>query len=140
MEVEGQRVVCIVRSSAAGWLELEIDGRPVRVAVAGRGEEIWVAYRGRTYHLVREGASRKRSSHGVEETQGLLRAPMPGQVRAIQVSEGATVRRGETILVLEAMKMEIRIQAPGNGKVTRICVTVGQQVEKEHVLAEFAVE
>jgi acetyl/propionyl-CoA carboxylase alpha subunit len=69
---------------------------------------------------------------------GVVRAPMPGQVRAVQSAAGQSVQKGDTLLILEAMKMEIRIQAAKDGIVASIAVSVGEQVEKEQVLAEIA--
>jgi len=65
---------------------------------------------------------------------GELTAPMPGQVRAINVNEGDAVVKGQTLAVLEAMKMEIRIQSPGDGIVKKIHIQQGQIVEREQML------
>ena len=65
---------------------------------------------------------------------GSLLAPMPGTVIAVPVESGADVVAGQTLLVLEAMKMQHSISAPGDGTVT-IAVTVGQQVSAGDVLA-----
>ena len=62
---------------------------------------------------------------------------MPGQVRTVNVREGDTVTKGQTLLVLEAMKMEIRIQAPQDGVVTKSFVEQGQTVEREQILIEI---
>jgi biotin carboxyl carrier protein len=61
---------------------------------------------------------------------------MPGQIRALNVSEGETVTKGQTLLVVEAMKMEIRVQAPFDGRVSSIAVKAGQTVEREQVLVK----
>ena len=68
---------------------------------------------------------------------GELTAPMPGQVRAVNVIEGESVMKGQTLMVLEAMKMEIRIQSPMDGVVKSLAVKVGQTVEREQVLVEI---
>ncbi|MET3961706.1 propionyl-CoA carboxylase alpha chain [Marmoricola sp. OAE513] len=65
---------------------------------------------------------------------GSLLAPMPGTVIAVPVETGASVEAGQTLLVLEAMKMQHSISAPGDG-VVEIAVTVGQQVSAGDVLA-----
>ena len=70
-------------------------------------------------------------------SSGRLTAPMPGQVRAINVAVGEAVTKGKTLLVLEAMKMEIRIQAPSDGVVERLAVEQGETVEREQVLIEI---
>jgi propionyl-CoA carboxylase alpha chain len=65
---------------------------------------------------------------------GSLLAPMPGTVTAAPVESGATVAAGDTLIVLEAMKMQHSIKSPGNGTV-EVVVQVGQQVSAGDVLA-----
>lgn len=57
-----------------------------------------------------------------------VKAPLPGVVTKILVSAGQAVKKGETVLVLEAMKMENNITAEADGKVTGICVSAGDSV------------
>jgi propionyl-CoA carboxylase alpha chain len=66
---------------------------------------------------------------------GSLLAPMPGSVISVHVATGDTVAAGQTVLVLEAMKMQHTVSAPHAGVVSEIDVTVGQQVEAGAVLA-----
>jgi propionyl-CoA carboxylase alpha chain len=66
---------------------------------------------------------------------GSLLAPMPGSVISVHVATGDTVTAGQTVLVLEAMKMQHTVSAPHDGVVTEIDVTVGQQVESGAVMA-----
>jgi len=65
---------------------------------------------------------------------GSLLAPMPGTVIAVPTETGSTVESGQTLLVLEAMKMQHSINAPGDG-IVEIAVVVGQQVAAGDVLA-----
>lgn len=69
-----------------------------------------------------------------DNSVALLRAPMPGLVKAIHITDGAMVRRGESIIVLEAMKMENLLRAPTTGVVRSINVRNGVTVEKGDVL------
>lgn len=62
-------------------------------------------------------------------------APMPGKILGIKTSVGAAVKRGQVILILEAMKMENEIVAPEDGTVASINVTVGEMVEPGATLA-----
>lgn len=62
-------------------------------------------------------------------------APMPGKVVAVKASVGQAVKKGEVILVLEAMKMENDIVAPQDGTVASINVSTGDSVESGAVLA-----
>lgn len=64
-----------------------------------------------------------------------LRAVMPGIIRAVQVAEGDTVEADQSILILEAMKMENEIRAPMTGTVVRIAVEVGKTVAAGELLA-----
>ncbi|MGD8279372.1 MAG: hypothetical protein PVH00_15145 [Gemmatimonadota bacterium] len=66
-----------------------------------------------------------------------LRAPMPGLVARVEVTPGQVVRRGEGIVIVEAMKMENELKAESNGVVNRIHVAPGQAVEKGALLVEF---
>ncbi len=66
-----------------------------------------------------------------------LKAPMPGLVLDIKVSVGQEVKKGDALLILEAMKMENVLKAPADAKVKNICIEKGQGVEKNQVLIEF---
>jgi biotin carboxyl carrier protein len=66
-----------------------------------------------------------------------IKAPMPGLVLKLSVTEGQEVKDGEPILVLEAMKMENSIMLHGNARIKKIHVKSGQSVEKGQVLIEL---
>ncbi len=71
-------------------------------------------------------------------TDGALRSPMPGRVVAVAVQAGETVLRGQTLLAVEAMKMEHALVAPCDGIVIDLAVGVGDLVTEEHVLVRIA--
>ena len=125
--------VRVLHRDAAHWV-LEMDGRQVTVHAQWDGVHGWATYRGRTYRVTR-GPQVAQSETAATGGDGTLRAPMPAQVRAVQVEAGQTVTAGQTLLVLEAMKMELRIQAPFAGRVQEVRVQVGDAVEREQVLA-----
>ncbi len=64
-----------------------------------------------------------------------VNAPMPGKILAIKAEAGQTVKRGEAILLLEAMKMENEIVAPEDGTIASINVATGDTVEAGAILA-----
>ncbi|MDE2488192.1 MAG: acetyl/propionyl/methylcrotonyl-CoA carboxylase subunit alpha [Alphaproteobacteria bacterium] len=66
---------------------------------------------------------------------GAVRSPMPGKVTAVSVKAGDTVAKGQTLLTLEAMKMEYALAAPFDGKVAELSAQVGAQVSEGAVLA-----
>lgn len=67
-----------------------------------------------------------------------VKAPLPGTISAINVKVGDRVKRGDTLLVMEAMKMENNIMANSDGQVKAIHVTVGQSVSQEEALVDIA--
>lgn len=75
---------------------------------------------------------RAKSSSNVQGFK--VNAPMPGTITNILVSEGASVESGQTLLMLEAMKMENEISSPVSGKVLSIQVTKGQAVQTDDIL------
>jgi len=133
-----EREVEIIRA-ADGEFNLVIDGQPLTVYFAMNGATRFIAYDGKTYALsaATRGASRQTASQAHSD-ENAVRAPMPGQVRAVQAKEGDAVERGQTLLILEAMKMEIKIVAQRPGKVAALKVKVGDLVEREQVLVEIA--
>ena len=76
-------------------------------------------------------------SNLVEAKADNLKAPMPGLVIDILVEPGNTVLKGDSVLVLEAMKMENNIKSPAEGIIKSIDIKKGQAVEKNQVLISF---
>lgn len=66
-----------------------------------------------------------------------IKAPMPGLILELMVAPGDTVAKGDPVLILEAMKMENVLKAPGDGTVQSIAVGKGDSVEKNQVLIQF---
>jgi len=64
-------------------------------------------------------------------------APIPGVIEDIKVREGDSVKSGQELLILEAMKMKNSIRATRDGKIARVLVSVGQQVPHSHALIEI---
>ncbi len=64
-----------------------------------------------------------------------IKAPMPGTIVSVNVTEGQSVSEGDVIAVLEAMKMENEIMAPKSGKITSVCASKGESVATGAVIA-----
>jgi biotin carboxyl carrier protein len=118
-----------------GRLDLRVDGKRVTAYISSDNARRWVTVDGQTLVLTKSSGARK-GGHGHHHAAGELTAPMPGQVRAVHVAEGDAVTKGQTLMVLEAMKMEIRIHAPWHGTVKKLFVKQGQTVEREQILIE----
>ena len=125
-DVDGRKIARDERSGH--WL---VDGEP---AIAVRdGADIWVKWRGETYVL--DTAGRERNVAALAGTE--ITAPMPGVVLAVHARPGQRVKRGDLVCVVEAMKMELRVEAPGDGTVTKVLCAQGDQVRRGQRLAEF---
>lgn len=67
----------------------------------------------------------------------IIKAPMPGLVLKMEKQTGDEIKKGEPVLILEAMKMENILKSPGDGRIKSILVKQGQAVEKNQVLVEL---
>lgn len=72
----------------------------------------------------------KEKLEAVEAGVSAVRAPLPGTINDIKVTVGQAVKKGETVVVLEAMKMENNINAECDGAITGICVAPGDSVKE----------
>ncbi|MFM7854397.1 MAG: acetyl-CoA carboxylase biotin carboxyl carrier protein subunit [Flammeovirgaceae bacterium] len=66
-----------------------------------------------------------------------LKAPMPGLIVELKIQAGDTVKSGDPLLILEAMKMENVLKSPSDGTVKNVKVKKGDSVERGHILVEF---
>jgi 3-methylcrotonyl-CoA carboxylase alpha subunit len=108
-------------------LELTLGHLAVTGTVVRRGERFDVFASGAMTALVLKDPL-KHAADGQSEPAGGLTAPMPGKVIAVHVAVGDKVKRGQALLVMEAMKMEHTIAAPGEGTVKELLYGVGDQV------------
>lgn len=113
------------------------SGPPPRTSGGGEGRRGWtVVVDGETY--VAEVGSRTRGGGPAPgppaRHESGVRAPMPGLLVAVQVTEGASVAAGQPLLIMEAMKMQMEIRAPRAGTVRRMHVTVGQEIAGDQLL------
>jgi propionyl-CoA carboxylase alpha chain len=111
---------------------VEVDGHTTPVIVSRAGERDWWVHGPWGDVEVKELSPFPSSE--IEEEAGSLVAPMPGSVVSVAVKVGDTVRKGQTIVVLEAMKMEHPIGSPEDGTVDEVKVAAGDQVERGAVL------
>ena len=110
------------------------DDAAVRGWVAAAGDARWVYLEGRVYELdVEVEGRRRRTSSGHTS----LAAPMPATVIKVEVSPGTQVRRGDTLVILEAMKMELPIRADADGTVTSVNCKPGDLVQPDMPLIEL---
>ncbi|HEY7745776.1 MAG TPA: acetyl/propionyl/methylcrotonyl-CoA carboxylase subunit alpha [Desulfuromonadales bacterium] len=128
-EVGDDRLELRAIREESGELAVEVADRRVSARTAVQAEELALLFDGRRYRfgLGEQGDEGRRAEWNAG---GRLTAPMPGRVLAVLVEPGARVRRGEPLMVLEAMKMEHTIGAPADGVVKEVHFQAGQQVEE----------
>jgi len=98
---------------------------PRRGHAVRHGDVVWVEFAGSVQRFeIARGVPRRRGVAGHDE----IVAPMPGQVLRVLVAEGDLVEKGQTLLVVEAMKMQIELAAPHAGTVLSIAVVPGDKV------------
>jgi biotin carboxyl carrier protein len=118
---------------------LILDGKSHEAYVLESDDEWQVLLRGRLYpaKVEDEREKRLRSAAGGGVAEGgefHLKAPMPGLVVAIPVSEGQEIKKGQVLLILESMKMQNELKSPLDGMVNRIKVKAGETVEQKQTL------
>jgi len=113
-------------------INIEVDGIKKFFHVVKSGDIWWIHYEGKVYTVnsIDSGAS------SIEE-QGGLTAPMPGTIQQILVKKGQRVRSGQTLMILEAMKMEHKIKSPTSGEIISINYSLGNRVEMGANLIEI---
>jgi biotin carboxyl carrier protein len=109
------------------------SGRSLAYGVS-RGGETWVFFEGRVYVV---GTAVTHGSRTRQHDETALAAPMPATVVAINVSAGQGVKAGDVLVVLEAMKMELAVTAPHDGRVRSIACRVGELVQPGVALLEI---
>ena len=119
----------------AGTLIADLAGTRVKATMSRQGSQLTVIAFGARHTLtVVDPAA---LAAGQEAPAAGLTAPMPGKVVQVEVKPGARVRRGATLVVLEAMKMEHAIIAPADGTVVEVHFAPGDQVEEGAELLSF---
>ena len=128
--------VVAIRDGSVTFL---VDGQPLHAHVVRDGDRSLVSIEGRTYAFnhtpPKHDRARQRGTRGSFEPE--VRSPMPGKILAVKVVAGQTVEDGQTLVLLEAMKMENTLTAEGKARVAAIHVADGDLVELGQVLVEL---
>jgi len=148
---QGRQDKVILAPVAPGIYQARCSGRGGLLYRLEQPDGTWIAYRGKTY-LVDfpqelkatvvtssngdvEATSPRRSRLQFAEDPSILRAPTTAHVVAVAVQPGQEVMAGQTIAVLEAMKLEVPIRAERSGRIARLATQVGQSIQRGQVIA-----
>lgn len=119
---------------------LHIDGEQYDVAVAVDGDQVHIHLDAGTWTVQYTDPVQRHAHHGASSADDVARAPMPGVVIAVHAAEGGTVARGDTLLVIESMKLETAIKAWRDGTVAAIHVAIGQTFDRTAPLVTLVPE
>ncbi|MFX0085673.1 MAG: acetyl-CoA carboxylase biotin carboxyl carrier protein subunit [Candidatus Hodarchaeota archaeon] len=110
-----------------------------KCTVAKDGNKRFIHIDGQDYELKRV-SELEDEFEAVEEEKGRLTSPMPGRIVKLLVKPGDRVKKGQELIIIEAMKMENKICAPYNGIVSRVYYPVGDQIEANVALMDIEEE
>ncbi|RZM89667.1 hypothetical protein CWO91_41940 [Bradyrhizobium genosp. SA-3] len=137
--IDGQEhVVGRDAGSESGMQVLDIDGRSVRFARAGTDDRCMIRLAGQTFELTLPDANAL--GRGADDHGGEVRAPMPGTIVSIHKSAGEIVNRGDALLTIESMKLQMALSAPRDGVVAEILHQEGGRFDKDDIIARLVDE
>lgn len=131
--INGQEYVVAVNKMDNSLAEVAVNGTQYKVELVNNEEEVSFVSHPVTKTPAAASAAPKSSAPAAApkpsgSSAGAVKSPLPGIIISISVNVGDEVKKGQTVAVLEAMKMENSIAAPANGKVTGINVNPGDSV------------
>lgn len=156
--IEGRTRTVVVESAAGGLFRVTVDGEPCTIDLQRPTPEAWqmlidgesweagcvpheggylVDVRGVATQVEVVDPRRRPLKLGGSAAGGLIVTQMPGRIVRVMARPGDPVRKGQPVLVIEAMKMENEVKAPIDGTVAEILVTEGQAVESGTKLARI---
>jgi 3-methylcrotonyl-CoA carboxylase alpha subunit len=132
------RLIDVEAIERDGRMSLRIDGVKQELSVVRRRNEVVVVFAGRNHAVVFPDPLAPPRAASKEDAS--LTAPLPARVTRVLAAAGDEVKRGATLLTLEAMKMEIALAAPRDGKIAEIRRAIGDMVQQGEELVIFAEE
>ncbi|HEY3885415.1 MAG TPA: biotin/lipoyl-containing protein [Vicinamibacterales bacterium] len=123
------------RGGSAGEVIVREDNRVSRLYVARGDDRVWVFHDGAVFEIP---AGEERGRRRGARAHGSLTSPMPATVIAVKVAAGDSVRAGDVLILLEAMKMELPVRAPADATVTAVHCRPGDLVQPNVDLIELA--
>jgi biotin carboxyl carrier protein len=132
-----------IRYISPNIISILIEGRSYRVYFARDKEKWFLSLEGQQFTVqepLESGEDLQKDEVRSREDELMVKAPMPGKVIKIDVSEKEKVRKNQTLAVVEAMKMENEIKSTIDGYVKKIFVSAGDLVDSEKPLIELEIK
>lgn len=137
----GDRVLPIdLKTGADGRAWLTLGDRHIEVVLATRGDDIFIHLDGEAYQLRYQHPLDRLAAQAHGAADDGVRAPMPGSIVTVHVKPGDAVTKGQTVLVMESMKMETTLVAPRDGKVQAVQFEKGQTFDRDALLLSLEPE
>jgi len=132
-KINGAPYRVVVLNSDESTIELEVNGIPYTVELEQKPQKTLVGVRRPSREAAPAPTPKSTTTPlvtrpSVSPTKNVIQSPLPGIIIDIKCKEGDIVKKGQTLMILEAMKMENNILANTNGKVTQILVNKGDSV------------
>jgi biotin carboxyl carrier protein len=131
-KIRGNKYEAIINNYENSIVDIDINGTNYKVEIEQEVAKV------KTPKLVRAKVPVKAEDAAIKSKAGnLVKAPLPGTIMKINFKIGDEVKAGDTLLIMEAMKMENNIQAEASGKVKSVMVSVGENVLQDDILMEL---
>lgn len=140
LHVNGKTIAVNLIAGEEGDLVLTTGDAVDHITLAVDGDDVFIHLDGETYQLKFEHALQRLSEMNEGASADAVKAAMPGSLVSLAVAEGDSVTTGQTILIMESMKMETTIVAPRDGIVETLHVAVGQTFDKDALLVTLESE
>lgn len=131
----GERVIDVdLAQSPDGRAWLTLGERHLEVVVATRGDDVFVHLDGEAYQLRYRHPLDRLAAQAGGAADDRINAPMPGSIVSVAVKNGDAVTKGQTLLVMESMKMETTIVAARDGVIAAVNYEKGQTFDRDALL------
>ena len=134
LHVREQIIPVDLKTAPDGRTWLTLGEQHFEVVIATRGDQVFVHLNGEAYELQYQHPLVRLAAQGHGAADNSVRAPMPGAIVSVPVKAGDAVSKGQTLLVMESMKMETTIIAPRDGVIEAVHFEKGQTFDRDALL------
>jgi acetyl/propionyl-CoA carboxylase alpha subunit len=140
LHIGGQAIPVNLGTGADGHHWLTVNGETLEVVVAVRGDDVFIHLEGEAHQLTYEHPLDRLAHQAGGAASDVIRAPMPGSLVSVSVKVGEAVTKGQTLLVMESMKMETTIVSPRDGVVAELHQAMDQTFDRDALLVTLEPE